>query len=315
MDGQPTVTYEADAIELEYAEGFGDDEHYELGDIVQLIDPDLKLNVTTRIIKDTHNPVFHMNGKVTISNLTSAFIKDISDTISDIKRSSVFKGNVYNGCNISPENGFVATKSDNTVRNTMNATVGNVLEISDDGGNTWTAVFSVTIEDGKALLSLVGRQKVLADGTVILESFKDVNGGKLAIYDNDGSINVRIGVEGDGGQNVGGTMMLFNDSIDRRRVALGIYGLYDSGFMILYGPNNMGRIYETASQNGEASIFLYDTAGNLKSKLTESSGTINGSTIATQNWVNQALSGYMTNDAVLSAISSAILGHIADLHA
>ena len=304
INGQPTVAYECDVAELEFATGHGADDHYELGDTVQVIDPGLSINTLQRIVKESHDPFNRMQGSVAIAN----FVPDISDSIITLQRTSIMKGSIYNGCHISPEDGFVAVKSDKTVRNTMNATVGNLLEVSDDSGNTWRPVFSVEVQDGKAILKLVGRQEVKDGNIILLESFKDTNGGKLAIYDNDGNLNVRVGVEGTGADNTGGTLILYNDSETKPRVALGIRENYDSGIMLLYDTNGHGRVYATASQSREGRIYIYDTDGNLKTSLSETSGMINNQAIATQDWVESqgystdvytppsGWSGYMTPD-------------------
>lgn len=139
-------------------------------------------------------------------------------------------------------------------------------------------------DDGTEVLD--GKLNITSDGKLLLEAFKDTNGGKIAIYDINGNTNVRIGSEGAGGDNVGGVIQLFNDSASKRRVSLGIHGTYDSGIAILHDKNNLSRVYITGEQSGQASIFIYDSAGNLKSRLSESTGVINGETIATQDWVN-----------------------------
>ncbi|AEY65427.1 phage tail spike protein [Clostridium sp. BNL1100] len=142
------------------------------------------------------------------------------------------------------------------------------------------------------ILKGVEIQQVSDTGKLLLDIYKDVNGGKVAIYDTDGNLNVGIGVEGVGGENIGGTLMLYNDSKYKPRVALGTRGLYDSGFLTLYGPTNMGNVFITASQGGPC-IFLYDNNGTLKSSLTATTGTINGQDIATKKYVDDAISQHI----------------------
>ena len=97
--GLPTVTYDTDVVELEFAVGHGMDDHYELGDTVYLFDDQLDIvNLPARIIKESHNPLQRMKGNVTISNLAGAFIKDISDTVADLQQTTVAKDALYNGC-------------------------------------------------------------------------------------------------------------------------------------------------------------------------------------------------------------------------
>jgi hypothetical protein len=167
-----------------------------------------------------------------------------------------------------------------------------VFEMYDESGKkgVYLDADGTEVLDGKFLLTYLGN--------TLLEAYKDTNGGKIAIYDNSGNLNVKMGVEGTGGTNVGGTLVLYNDSAAEQRVALGINGTYDSGIMILYDDNNQGRVYATAQQSGQASIFLYDSDGNLKSRLSENTGTINGETIATENFVTGK--GYATESFVTS---------------
>ena len=295
VNGQPTVSYECAVAELEFVSGHGMNDHYELGDTVQVIDPGLNINTLQRIVKESHDPFSRMQGSVTIAN----FVPDISDSIITLQRTSLMKGSVYNGCHISPEDGFVAIKSDKTVRNTMNATVGNLLEVSDDSGNTWRPVFSVEVQDGKAILKLVGRQEVKDGNIILLESFKDTNGGRLAIYDNGGNLNVSVGVEGSGGANTGGTLILYNDSETKPRVALGINAATDSGVIEALDSNGKIRAYMSGQQSDGGAIFVaYDSAGNAKSYLSETAGKINDQYIATRDWVEAQ--GYTTESWVNS---------------
>lgn len=132
-------------------------------------------------------------------------------------------------------------------------------------------------------------------GTMLMKVYKDTNGGRLTIYDNDGNLNAELGVEGAGGENTGGTFILYNDSLSKKRVALGTYGLYDSGIIALYGSNNIANVYIAADQGGPC-IFLYDNQGVLKSSFTATGGMINGKSIATQtdiqNTINQHIQQY-----------------------
>jgi phage minor structural protein len=132
-------------------------------------------------------------------------------------------------------------------------------------------------------------QQISDVGNLLLSMYKDTNGGKVAIYDNQGNLNLKMGVEGTGGDNVGGTLILYNDDIMKKRVALGTRGLYDSGFMILYGTNNMPKAYIAADQG----IFLYDDNGQVMSSLTAYNGTINGKNIATTDYVDNAIAQYL----------------------
>lgn len=147
--GLPTISYQVSTAELEFEQGFidanvADLEHYELGDTVKVIDEDLDLEASLRIVKESHDPEQRGMGIVEISNA----IEDIGDTIKDIQEDSVSKGNVYNGCSIGPELGFVATRSDNLARAIMNATDGIKIQKGDGTGNWTDAIYLDTSGNG-----------------------------------------------------------------------------------------------------------------------------------------------------------------------
>ena len=191
--GLPTVTYDTDVVELEYAQGHGVDDHYGLGDTVYLFDDQLGIvNLPVRIIKESHNPVQRMQGKVTISNLAGAFIKDINDTVTDLQQTTVSKDALYNGVKIGPDEGFVATRSDNKVKSVLNATEGISVQ-SGDGLGAWENRFYVDV-DGNIHLKdsyidiVKGLVEVLVDPTVGL---KITNNGIDVFYvDVDGKVNL-----------------------------------------------------------------------------------------------------------------------------
>src|SRR5665648_984244 len=191
--GLPTVTYDTDVVELEYAQGHGVDDHYGLGDTVYLFDDQLGIvNLPVRIIKESHNPVQRMQGKVTISNLAGAFIKDINDTVTDLQQTTVSKDALYNGVKIGPDEGFVATRSDNKVKSVLNATEGISVQ-SGDGLGAWENRFYVDV-DGNIHLKdsyidiVKGLVEVLVDPTVGL---KITNNGMVVFYVAvDGKVNL-----------------------------------------------------------------------------------------------------------------------------
>ena len=133
------------------------------------------------------------------------------------------------------------------------------------------------------LLRGIQVQQIASNGTVLADFYKDTNGGKLTLYDNDGDWNVRLGCEGVGGDNVGGTLVLYNNSENKQRAALAIYGAQDCGIMLLYNTNKVTNVYITAAPT--PGITLRDSSGNVRTQLTINTGMINNQNIATQNWV------------------------------
>ena len=127
-------------------------------------------------------------------------------------------------------------------------------------------------------------QQVSGD-IVLADLFKDVNGGKLLINDINGKTNVRIGSEL-GTNNVGGTLILYDDDYLKQRVALAIDASSHGGFMQLEDNSSVVRLSANAYIEGFGSVlFCRNSDGVAKSWIAETSGVINGETIATQQWV------------------------------
>lgn len=179
VDGQPSIAYGLDAVMLEQL--FGDSEHFELGDTVRVYDEGLGIDVTTRIVKMSYDIEERMTADVEIAN----YIPNITDTLTQIERTTVHKEKIYNGVKIGPDDGIVVERSDKLARNTMNATYGNLLEVGDGEGN-YTPVFYVAVdpEDGKAKLYLAGN----AVFTGLIET-SDMVGGSINIGEGTFEVN------------------------------------------------------------------------------------------------------------------------------
>jgi len=172
VGGLPTISYEVNVAELEFeqsyiSKGYSSLERYELGDTVRVIDEDLDIDISLRIVKESHDTEQRMQGTVEISN----FVDDISDTLTQIQTTSVAKNNIYNGCSIGPDDGFVAERSDNIVKTSMNATNGIEIDIKPIATASYSAVFYVQIDTatGTAKLYLAG--DAVFTGEVIASDF------------------------------------------------------------------------------------------------------------------------------------------------
>lgn len=157
--GLPTIGYQTSVAELEFEQGFianeaDTNEHYELGDTIKVIDEDLDLDISLRIVKESHDTEQRMVGNVEIGN----FIDDLADTLTQIQTTSVAKDNIYNGCSIGPDNGFVAERSDGIAKTSMNATNGIQIDLRDSTTASYTSIFYVQIDTatGTAKLYLAG---------------------------------------------------------------------------------------------------------------------------------------------------------------
>jgi hypothetical protein len=180
--GVPKIVYEVSPAELEFEQSFIDagsalDESYELGDTIKLIDEDLGLDTSLRIVKESHNTEQRMQGTVEISN----FVEDVSDTITTIQTVTVAKNNIYNGTSIGPDDGFVAERSDSLVKTFMNATNGIEIDLRASTTASYTPVFYVTVDTAAGTANLYLAGDAILTGRAIIGS-----GNNIFIADSNG---------------------------------------------------------------------------------------------------------------------------------
>lgn len=140
-------------------------------------------------------------------------------------------------------------------------------------------------------LSVTSRRltAINAYGVTLLDGYGDTMGGVLKIYDNNGYLNLKAGVESGQTDNAGGTMILYKDSpfasypgsFSYQRIEIGIV----SGYGLVQCKDDAGVV--RVCMYGDSGIGPYmgvrDAAGNIKSYLTETAGYINGQLIVTAN--------------------------------
>ena len=80
-EGNPTVSYEVDVVELKHLEEYKDLEYFELGDTVRIIDDMLSINIQARIVKRTYNVLTETNESTVLGNV----LEDIRGSLSGIK--------------------------------------------------------------------------------------------------------------------------------------------------------------------------------------------------------------------------------------
>ncbi len=104
----------------------------EEGDIIQIIDEIIGLNVTNKVISRTYSPIKSINTSLEIANS----IELLTDTVTQIRRETVSKDKIYNGIRISPTNGFESIRSDNKARGVFNSDIF-ALQSGDGTGENW----------------------------------------------------------------------------------------------------------------------------------------------------------------------------------
>lgn len=135
--GSRVVSYSVDVLELSQLKEYGDLESYRLGDTVRVLDDELGVDELQRVVKYSYSPRQRTISKVEISNVMAG----LEDRVTQIRSSAVFKGKVYNGTSISPEDGFVAERSDKLARAIFNATDGIRLQSGSGSGSYTDAIY------------------------------------------------------------------------------------------------------------------------------------------------------------------------------
>ena len=167
--GNPIVIYEINAIELSGLEQYKGLEEFELGDTVKIIDDDLKVDVTARVLEYEYDPVTKRNSRLVFGN----FIENITDTVANLSTASNLvnqRAVIWDRAKAISENGtFFAGLIEgeiNTLQNQIKAGLGTVT-VTDNNGILVTD--QPTIEASTKAIRLLG-------GILAISNEKDVNG-------------------------------------------------------------------------------------------------------------------------------------------
>jgi hypothetical protein len=131
--GNPLVAYTCEPIQ---PTGYP----FMLGDEVLLIQKDLGIQETLRIVRLGYDPYNPMTAEIELAN----FISGVEDQMYRITTTTVAKEKIYNGCRIGPDEGFVAERSDGKAKTVMNATEG--ISIYSDLGSGLAKNFFVGLD-------------------------------------------------------------------------------------------------------------------------------------------------------------------------
>lgn len=210
--GNPIISYECELIRPM---------ELNLGDVVTLEYDRLDIDISLRIVSITKNPYNRHEISFQVGNK----IPGIQDDMYRIQTTTVIKNKVYNGTRIGPDDGFVATRSDNFARVIMNATEGIKIQKGDGSGNVWTDVIFLDTEGngnftGKLISSSfvggsinIGSDNFIvdSDGNVTSNSMT-VTGGSITITRSDNKAKVIIsGTDGIKIQKGDGTGTVWTD--------------------------------------------------------------------------------------------------------
>lgn len=125
------------------------------------------------------------------------------------------------------------------------------------------------------------------NGVIVGDMGTNENGGIFDVYDINGNLNVHMGSESGSADNIGGTIILYNDGNNYPRAEFGIAKAFDAGIINLKDKNGIVRVAlkgaSSTTSTSTASLALYNSSGAVKSYIKETSGAINGYSILTTN--------------------------------
>lgn len=255
-----------------------------LGDDILLIQPELGIEDTLRVVRYGFDPDDNMLAEIEVAN----YINGLEDKLYRIETKKVTADKLYYGARIGPQFGFESIRSDNMARAYFNADAFK-MQSGDGTGENWIDKIYFDPISGEYIFD--GALLVHHLETLLAHVYKDDNGGKFKIYDNDGKLNLAMGVEGVGGDNIGGSFVIYSDAPDEnnsnyRRVELGISRSYDAGLMNVRDGEGRARAGIYGDNNGMGGVILIvDSSGQVVTYLTETRGVINNERIATEDWV------------------------------
>jgi|GEM_PF-3527591 len=307
---QPLLLLESNALDLSYLTD-NKAEQFALGTNLHLVNPVMAIDSIYKVVQIDLDLLKAYDPKLTIAN----FPLKLSNSINDLRKSSIQKESVSNGVQIGEAFGIRIVSTDGKTVTTLNATEG--ISIEDKNRNI--KVFYVDV-NGNIVHD--GKQQVTSNGKILIENFKNANGGTSKLYDNNGNLNVKIGSENGDADNVGGSLLLYNDSPSEeaailalyQRVALGISKNSDCGIMQLLDHTGYSNIRMSASndiQNKGAEIYIIDDNGITSIK--SDSIIVGSESVATQTWVNNQSYASDSDLNTLYGILGTLEGRIAAL--
>jgi len=245
-------------------------------------------NATTQINSALGGYVIKRNGEL--------LIMDTEDPLTAVK---VWRWNV-NGL------GYSGTGYNGPFRTAMTAD-GHIVADFIDAGTLNAGIIKAGI------LSGIKIQEVSDTGVLLADLYKNTNGGLMQIFDINGNLNAKIGSESGMAENVGGTFVLYNDSIYLPKVELGINKTYGSGTINLKDGTGAVKTIAYANSGIGAILGILNSSGSPVSYIAEDIGKINGGTIVHSGNLDSQLANYATwnafaNVATQSYVDSQISG-------
>ncbi|OAA94079.1 phage tail protein [Clostridium coskatii] len=261
--------------------------------------PILGVDDTYKVLELDDDLTKPWNPKLTISNKASK----LSGTIGDIQSNSINRMATYGGVQLGYKYGLRVVSHDNSVEILINGKEGIVIKndskevfyLDADGnvnmidgyiklhrGNIQISIDpKVGIEikndskqvfyiDTSGNLIMDGIQKITKGGKVLIENTFNEYGGIKNVYDIDGNLVLKIGVEAGSSDNVGATLIGYNKGFDKPRFKLGIAKNGDFGVLELLNKDGQVKAEINADDGkGNGVVFIVNSNGVKQRLATE----------------------------------------------
>lgn len=267
---QPLYLLESNAVDLSFKTGIKP-EQFVLGVNLHLINHVMSVNDIYKIVQIEVDLIKAYDPKLVIAN----FPVKLSTSINDLRKASISNNGVYNGVQVGDAFGIRVASSDGRIVTTLNATEGISIE-------NLIRNLKVFYVDTEGNIIHDGKHQTSFNGVVLIENWKNNNGGLTKIFDNSGNLNVKIGSESGTGGNIGGSLILFNDGEENPRAEMGISVTNDAGIINVRDSSGTVRASLYADSNlGPVLAILDETGTDTMSYIAQTEGVINNKKIAT----------------------------------
>ncbi|AZV58825.1 phage tail spike protein [Clostridium sp. AWRP] len=252
---QPSLTFEINALDLSTLSSVPADT-FRKGLNLHIINPVMGIDDVYTIVEVDADLTQVYNPKLTISNIPAT----IQDIISRNENNALNNDSIHNGVQVGDSFGIRVSSSDGKIVITINALEGITIE---DVVKNLKKFFIDT--DGN--LTMDGIQKITKDNKVIIENTFNNYGGINNIYDKDGNLVFKLGVESGSSDNVGATLIGYNKGSDKPRFKLGIAKDGDFGTLQMFNSEGKAKAVANGNDKNNNGVFFIVDSNGIRQRL------------------------------------------------
>lgn len=281
---QPTGSIEMSALDLSTLTGIPADS-IDITTSMHIVCPILGVDDIYKVAEMDIDLTQPWNPALTLSNKPT----ELESSINDMQSDNITRMGTYGGVQLGYRYGLRVVSRDKSVEILINGQDG--FKITKDNVQKFYI-------DTDGNLVMDGIQKVTKNGKTIIENSFNSKGGLFEIFDNSGNLNVSAGSESGSADNTGGTINIYNDDVNKKRVDLGIVKNGDYGVAQLHDSTDKVKtgIYASKPDLFGAGLYIFDDDGGTQSYLTNSGGAVNYDPIATREWVKEYVASHSGGD-------------------